>query len=65
MSDLVRASNDLVEQRILGVDQTWDRVWFVRVRSGCGIIRVTCEKLVKLGGFPRTGHSLSGREKLI
>ena len=49
--DLVRSNNGLVKQRILGVDQTWSRVWFVRARSGHDIILVTHEKLVEFGGY--------------
>ena len=63
--DLFRASNGLVGQRILGVDQAWVRALFVRYRNGHDIILVTCEKLVKLGGLPRIGCSHNGRVEPI
>ena len=49
----------------MGVDQTYGRVSFVRVRNGRNIILVTCEKLVELGDFPRIGHSLIGRDEPV
>lgn len=62
---MLGASSGLIEQKILGVDQTWGRVWFVKAISGCIIILVSLEKLVKLGGLPRTRDSLSGRDELV
>jgi len=55
----------LVEQRILGIDQAWGTAWFVRAKSGCDIILVTCEKLVELGVLPRIRCKLGGKDKPV
>jgi len=62
---LFRANNDLVERRILGVDQAWGRAWFVRARSARDTILVTYEKLMEVGGLLRIGCNLYGRDELV